>query len=112
MKVLDAGHKYELEHLDGDDHQKIVFVKRFRGADNHQGTNNQELLRVLIDRVEFLDKEIPWEGNKEILHHLRMALVLHESRALMRKVQKGDIQKPEHVKYSRRDGHWVVYENK
>jgi hypothetical protein len=115
MKVIDPGHSYLLSNIPPDTKttyppvlkgQIIEFVKRFRGDDNHEGTLNQELLRVLIDRVKFLDKEVPWEGNKEILYHLRMALVLHESRALFRKVEKGDLL-PEEVVISN-DGHFKL----
>lgn len=90
MKVLIAGHLYELSHLDGDGGQRLQFVDRNHGMDS-EGTYNQEVLRVLIDRVKFLDDEVPWEGNGQILHHLRMALVLHEARALCRKVEKGKL---------------------
>jgi hypothetical protein len=105
MKVIDPGHVYHVNNYDGDGSQEITFVKRFRNTDNHEGTINQELLRVLIDRVQFLDAEAPWEGNKDILHHLRMALVLHESRALFRKVAKGEFL-PELVDTNDKDGHF------
>ncbi len=117
MKVIDEGHEYQLNevlHSVGDFEeecgtQTIKFVKRFRGEENHHGVINQELLRVLIDRVIFLDNEVPWDGNKEILHHLRMALVLHESRALFRKVGKGDIL-PENIETGM-DGHFKLTKN-
>ena len=48
MKVIDPGHIYELDTLDGDFRQIVRFVKRFRGALNHSGTVNQELLRVQL----------------------------------------------------------------
>lgn len=107
MKIVHEGHKYKLNSLDGEAKVELTFVRRFRGEDNYSGTTNQEVLRVLIDRVEFLDKEMPWDGNKEILKHLRMALVLHESRALVRKVEKDEI-KPELVKCTDKDGHFKI----
>ncbi len=109
MKVIDEGHKYHLKTLDGieSDVEKLTFVRRFRDSDNYPGTTNQEVLRALINRVEFLNDEVPWEGNKEILKHLRMALVLHESRALMRKVEKDQL-KPELVKCADKDGHFKI----
>lgn len=107
MKVTKEGHVYQVSNYDGNGVQEIVFVKRFRGEENHKGTINQELLRVLIDRVQFLNTEMPWEGNTEILHHLRMALILHESRALFRKVNKGELL-PELVQTNDHDGHFKL----
>ena len=107
MKVIDPGHIYELDTLDGDFRQVVRFVKRFRGALNHSGTVNQELLRVLIDRVRFLDAEKPWPLNEQIIYHLRMALVLHEARALIRKVEKMEIN-PESIAVSGSDGHYII----
>lgn len=106
MKVIDPGHVYELAAIDGDLQQSIQFVKRLRGERNHPGTVNQELLRVLIDRIEFLDSEKPWALNGDILHHLRMALVLHEVRTLIRKVEKAEL-KPEAIHVSATDGHFI-----
>ncbi len=90
MNIIKAGHVYELEHLDGNQKQTLSFVNRNNGCDK-EGTYNQEVLRVLIDRVIFLDKQVPWSGNIEILQHLRMALALHEARAFLRKVEKKQI---------------------
>ena len=105
MKIIEEGHLYHLDSLDGDHEQVLRFVKRFRGKDNYSGTTNQEVIRVLIDRVKFLHEEKPWELNKDIIHHLRMALVLHEARALLRKSEKGEIF-PESVLINPIDGHF------
>ena len=105
MKVTVPGHIYLLEHLDGNKTQQIHFVDRGHGHDE-EGTYNQEVLRVLIDRVKFLDEELPWDGNDKILYHLRSALVLHEARHLERLVERGKL-KPEEVKIGK-DGHFVL----
>ena len=111
MKVIDPGHKYKLDYIDKQTTEilegSLTFVKRFRGEANHTGTTCQEVLRVLIDRVQFLDKEIPWEGNKDLLKHLRMALILFEARALIRKVEKDELL-PEQVMISKVDGHFSL----
>lgn len=104
MKTIISGHRYHAEHLDGNDTQEIQFVDRGHGRDT-QGTTNQELLRILINRVKFLETEVHWRGNEDILYHLRMALVLHESRALERKVEKGKIL-PEDIKLDKTDLHF------
>lgn len=106
MRIVDPGHVYALDSLDGEYQQSVRFVKRFRGNLNHPGTVNQELLRVLIDRVQFLDAEKPWPLNEQILYHLRMALVLHEARAIIRKTEKCQIF-PELLPVSGTDGHYI-----
>lgn len=107
MRVIEPGHLYSLDSVDGECAQTIRFVKRFRGVENYAGTINQDVLRVLINRVEVLNEEAPWPGNQDILCHLRAALVLHEARALCRKVEKGEI-KPEIIETSLKDGHFAL----
>jgi hypothetical protein len=107
MEVLDPGHKYKLATLDGECEVILQFVKRFRGEHNHPGTTIQEVLRVLIHRTEVLHKEKPWELNKDIIQHLRMALVLYEARALVRKVEKLELI-PEVLPIAIHDGHFIL----
>lgn len=87
MKVLLKGHDYELDHLDGELKTHILFVNREEGEEQ-QGPATQEVIRVLIDRTWYCNDCLPWSGNKLIVDHRRMALVLHEVRAMIRKVEK------------------------
>lgn len=103
MEVVIPGHSYILDHLDGDGNELLEFVNRGHDRDA-PGTNNQEVLRVLINRVKFLNDELPWEGNEQILHHLRMAFVLHESRHLEQLVKRDEL-KPELAPIGK-DGHF------
>lgn len=89
MKVLDPGHDYLLASLDGEAEQALTFVKRQgpgypgnQGA--HPGTTLQEVLRVLADRVQYVDRQVPAPENAAVLRHLREALVLLEQRAARR----------------------------
>lgn len=89
MRVLDDGHAYSVDNYDGDWPQTLVFVKREGSGypfnvGHHAGTNCQEVLRVLIDRVEYLQKQIPCAANESILQHLRLALRDFELRAAQR----------------------------
>lgn len=106
MKVIYPGHLYELDHLDGDRKTPLQFVSRPPLHPAKEGVTNQEVLRVLIDRVKVLDAEKPWAGNSEILFHLRMALGLHEARALTRHIEKGKLQ-PESVPVGE-GGHFIL----
>lgn len=95
MKIIDPGHAYEVQNIDGQGTQHIQFVKR-RGHDAEllpeddqvEGIQSQELLRVLIDRTLYLHAEQPWQENVKIVHHLRDALRLYESRAARRHIEK------------------------
>lgn len=107
MKVIEPGHIYQLQHLDGSGAGLLVFVNRETGTE-HEGTQTQDVLRVLIDRTQHCDGCLRWDGNDKIIHHLRMALALHEARALERKTEKG-VLKPELVQTGD-DGHFIVNE--
>jgi hypothetical protein len=89
MRVIDPGHQYALQHLDGDGEELLTFVKRegLRYPGNighHAGTNIQETLRALIDRVGYLDSQIPHVANGVVIAHFRAALIALEWRAAER----------------------------
>lgn len=94
MKSLDPGHIYTLDMLDveGDRRQSteiLTFVKRqgsrYPGNRSHYpGTNCQEVIRALIERIKFLHGQAPDERNHAIVRHLREALWLFEARAAER----------------------------
>jgi hypothetical protein len=94
VRILDPGHRYWLDMLDieGDQRQgaeMLTFVKRKgpRYPGNlscYPGTNCQEVIRALIDRVKHLDSQVADPHNQPIVQHLREALWLFESRAAKR----------------------------
>ena len=88
MKILDAGHTYELTVYDSDDDDKSVLRFLKREGDNfpfnsgfYPGTNCQEVLRALIDRSEYLQKQKPCAETESIIALLKTALMLFETRA-------------------------------
>lgn len=90
MKVIDPGHKYQLNHLDGINTSILTFVKRigenYPGNENpHEGTNIQEVLRVLISRCKYLNKQIYSPHTEEVIYLLRLALFSLECRNAERK---------------------------
>lgn len=110
MKIIEQGHIYELNSLDGE-HREVEtlrFVNREPGT-GHPGTQTQEVLRALIDRTMHCDNCLRWAGNDKIIYHLRMALALHESRAIERKAEKG-YYRAEQVSTSDSDGHFQLIE--
>ena|SRR5215469_13393033 len=104
MNVITPGHVYDVDFYEpgGSFHHStrflISFFKKvgenfpFNEEPQHTGTNCQELLRVLIDRVKFLQKQAEAMGDtesvdddEEILWHLRFTLMHFENRAARRK---------------------------
>lgn len=87
MTSVDKGHLYLVQGYDGSVDQPIRFMKRLgpRYPGNlgpaYGGTNCQELLRVLIDRVIYLERQEHAEENYRIINHLRNALRWFEDRA-------------------------------
>lgn len=108
MKIIEPGHIYQLTHLDGSETTKLTFVNREEGTE-HEGTQTQEVLRALIDRTQHCDNCLPWAGNEEIIQHLRLALALHEARAIYRKAEK-KLYDPENVAVDK-DGHFRLDPN-
>ena len=119
MLVIEPGHIYAVANLDagpGETVQIMTFVNREKTP--HPGTQTQEYIRVLLDVLEVLidrtnhcDSCLRWEQNDKIIKHfseaqrqLRLALLLHEQRALERKTEQGKL-KPE-LKNVELDGHW------
>ena len=93
MRILDAGHDYELTNLDSsqedDQVQRLTFVKRegvnYPGNIGHYaGTQTQEVLRALIDRMKYVQNQIPCDVNLRVIDKLRHCLALLEIRAAER----------------------------
>lgn len=89
MRINDPGHDYELESYDGYLYVPLRFMKREGPAypgnvGKAAGTNCQEVIRVLIDRVKYLDNQVPCQENKTIVANLRSALIAFENRAIRR----------------------------
>lgn len=118
MQVIEAGHIYELNHIDGQNKTRIIFVNR--EINKHEGTQTQEVLRmtidlmeVLIDRTNHCDNCLRWERNDQIIkalsesqRQMRLALLMHEQRAMERKMEKDGL-KPESIP-TEQDGHFKI----
>lgn len=60
MKIIDLGHHYILEGVGGGSPQELIFVKnegeKYPGTvGHHPGIQTQNLIRVCIDRTEYLN---------------------------------------------------------
>lgn len=91
MKEIDPGHIYFLDNLDGDEKQKLIFVKRIGNGypgntpPAFEGTACQKVLRANIHRVAYLQRQFWCAENVLILLCLKLAVWAFEFRASRRK---------------------------
>lgn len=99
MKTLTPGHKYELENFDNPGHagQTIQFIHKEPSKDQSvpgalttisDGTTNEEVLKMLIDRCQSLYDKFPSEETACSISHLKSALYAQQSRTYERQ-QRG-----------------------
>lgn len=79
-----------MDTIDQGPQQFIAFVKRvgrgypFNRRPAHGGIQIQENLRVLINRMQYLQKQAPHKNNKKIIQRLRECIFYLEERAAER----------------------------
>ncbi len=93
MKTLTPGHRYELENFENKETQGqvIQFIEKVpvegeagKLATVNDGTTNEELLKVLINRMEFLYTKFPSAETFCSISHLNSALYAQQSRTYER----------------------------
>lgn len=92
MHVFDEGHLYEVNK-----NQLIQFIKRTNGELVKEGTTNEELLEVLINRTEFLNGKFPCIENDMALLAMKAALEAFNSRTQKRVAQGVETKDIAHV---------------
>ena len=89
MKVLVEGHTYELERhgvkLDGYPVERLQFINKVKQEDGSlvtvaDGTTNEEVLRVLIDRMKYLNGRMSCRENSIVITKLEESLMWLEKR--------------------------------
>ena len=95
MTVNDAGHCYWLRVLDAHPSAEVSlqFVKRegekFPGNVGHYpGTTSQEVLRALIDRARYVNRQAPCWQTKLSIYLMGFVIWLYEHRAAQRHGRK------------------------
>lgn len=92
MRVEDPGHVYDLDQIGRVPTMRLEFLKRsgdlIQHEDEHGGVICQEVMRVLIDRLKYLNDLIPCVETELALDHTRTALYEMECRAWRRKQQE------------------------
>ena len=95
MKVLTEGHVYHLANFEdkNKDEQTIQFINKvpteIRGelVTVHDGTTNEEVLRMLIDRMQYLQHKFPCRENAIVITKLEESLMWLEKRTSDRKAR-------------------------
>ena len=113
MIIIDPGHTYQLDVLDGytngtvDGYTHIVlpFVKRegekYPGNVGHYpGTNLQECWRAEINRLQYLNQQIPCGETMMAIKHLRLNIMLLEQRAARRHGRKHPVEYNDRILHS------------
>jgi hypothetical protein len=84
MKILREGHKYELANFENKEvaGQTLQFIEKFpisAGSTElktiNDGTTNEELLDVLINRMNYLQGKFPCRENAIAITNLEQALM-------------------------------------
>lgn len=94
MKVLTPGHRYELSSHAGGAPQVLQFIEKKPVADGtpnmyvvNDGTTNEEVLGMLIDRMNHLQAVMPCVENENAVKHLAMAYECMYRRNLDRSIR-------------------------
>ena len=96
MKALTPGHRYELDNFEAKDQpgQILQFIEKTPVAEGspelrtvNDGTTNEDVLRVLIDRLNSMQAKFPCRENAIVVTHLETGLLWLEKRTADRKAR-------------------------
>lgn len=94
MVIKEEGHKYELQHFgDVGGNESLTFIKKTANTatgellTEYDGTTNEEVLSVLIDRIQYLQAKMPCRENAIVLTKLEESLMWLNKRTEDRKVR-------------------------
>lgn len=98
MKILTPGHKYELDNFEAHDKpgQTLQFIEKTTDPEDrtghilitlNDGTTNEEVLVVLIDRLNSLNAKFPCRENSIAITHIETALLWLNKRTADRKAR-------------------------
>ena len=82
MQVITTGHKYELASFEGGTPQSLQFIEKVPTSEGskelrtvNDGTTNEEVLKVLIDRLQYLNGKFPCRENAIVITKLEESLM-------------------------------------
>ena len=90
MKCLDDGHVYELDFVLGEMEKSctLYFYKMLPDGRKVDGVTNEEVLRVLIHRLQVLQRKLGCKENSNALINLGSALMWLNERTKNREARK------------------------
>ena len=87
MQIKVEGHQYEMSNFENKENpgQVLQFIHKEPNENNElitisDGTTNEEVLEVLINRMNFLNNKFPCRENSIVITHLETALLWLEKR--------------------------------
>ena len=83
MNILRVGHRYELANFENKEApgQELQFIEKEKVNEHgevetiNDGTTNEEVLAVLIDRLNYLNSKFPCRENSIAITHIETALL-------------------------------------
>ncbi len=96
MKILTPGHRYELANFEQKDEpgQVLQFIEKVAPIEGnpelvttHDGTTNEEVLTMLVNRLNSLQAKFPCRENAIATTHIETALLWLEYRTAQRKAR-------------------------
>jgi hypothetical protein len=94
MKVITVGHLYSLDSFEGGNPQQLQFIEKVPVLDGstelktiNDGTTNEEVLAVLIDRIKSLQEKFPCRENAIVITILEESLMWLNKRTEDRKAR-------------------------
>jgi len=88
MEVIERGHIYKLDTKLGGEVLLTFFKDLPHSEESHDGVLCQEVLRALVDCVCELNRHMPCDENVRIIQNLRECIILFETRAYGRMLEK------------------------
>lgn len=94
MKIITEGHIYELQNFESEEVQHLSFIQKAPVAPGSteletisNGTTNEEVLKVLIDRLQYLQAKAPCRENAIVITKLEESLMWLEKRTADRQAR-------------------------
>lgn len=94
MTILTPGHLYALDNFESNGVQTLQFIEKTSPVSGpgalltiNDGTTNEEVLAMLIDRLNFLQAKFPCRENAIATTHIETALLWLEKRTADRKAR-------------------------
>ena len=88
MECTQEGHIYRLDHyVDDNTKQEICFMKKENGLLIYNGTTNEEILAMLIDRMKYLNAKCACRENSIVITKLEESLMWLNKRTELRIAQ-------------------------